>query len=129
MKKFNKKDDLHKSVLEQQRKILHKEIERRRRDRINDWIYALSREVPDCASDRTKKGQSKGSILAKTVKFIQDQRAENQNLKRDYENISSEIKELKKRLIKLEDENEQLKNLISLSTNKLMKKEHSKKQS
>lgn len=105
MKKFNKKDDLHKSVLEQQRKILHKEIERRRRDRINDWIYALSREVPDCASDRTKKvnkihsikeknlisflpkGQSKGSILAKTVKFIQDQRAENQNLKRDYENI------------------------------------------
>lgn len=79
---------------------MHKEIERRRRDKINDWIFVLSKQVPDCASDRTKqvlsfylksktlfiysilsfKGQSKGGILAKTAKYIEDLRTENDKL-------------------------------------------------
>ncbi|KAH9511367.1 positive regulation of transcription from RNA polymerase II promoter by glucose, partial [Dermatophagoides farinae] len=54
-----------KNVADQKRRMTHREIERRRRDKINDWIYALSKEVPDCATDRTKQGQSKGGILAK----------------------------------------------------------------
>lgn len=40
---------------DRKRRMMHKEIERRRRDKINDWIMFLSKQVPDCASDRTKQ--------------------------------------------------------------------------
>ena len=48
-------DTFSKTVIDQKRRLMHKEIERRRRDKINDWIYILSKEVPDCATDRTKQ--------------------------------------------------------------------------
>lgn len=44
-----------KIVFDQKRKLMHKEIERRRRDRINDWIVTLSKQVPECSSDNSKQ--------------------------------------------------------------------------
>lgn len=32
-------------------------VERRRRDKINNWIVKLSKIVPDCTSDHSKQGQ------------------------------------------------------------------------
>ncbi len=32
-------------------------VERRRRDKINNWIVQLSKLIPDCAGDHTKQGQ------------------------------------------------------------------------
>ena len=59
------------------RRKQHNEVERRRRDKINNWISELSKIVPDCRND-TKTNQSKGGILAKTheyiVKLTQDNR-------------------------------------------------------
>ena len=48
-------DNFSKTLVDQKRRLMHKEIERRRRDKINDWIGFLSKQVPDCASDRTKQ--------------------------------------------------------------------------
>nr|XP_046914439.1 upstream stimulatory factor 1-like isoform X2 [Dermatophagoides farinae] len=93
-----------KNVADQKRRMTHREIERRRRDKINDWIYALSKEVPDCATDRTKQGQSKGGILAKTVKYIQDLRAENVSLRSDVERLKRRITDIEEDRIHYKDE-------------------------
>lgn len=47
-----------KTVFDQRRKLMHKEIERRRRDRINDWIMTLAKQVPECSSDNTKQASA-----------------------------------------------------------------------
>nr|CAB3267539.1 upstream stimulatory factor [Phallusia mammillata] len=60
------------------RRVQHNEVERRRRDKINNWITKLSKLVPDCAADHTKQGQSKGGILAKTCDYIHDLQTSNQ---------------------------------------------------
>lgn len=39
------------NVLEDRRKQTHKEVERRRRDKINTWISHLAELVPECSSD------------------------------------------------------------------------------
>ncbi|XP_032236101.2 upstream stimulatory factor 1 isoform X2 [Nematostella vectensis] len=62
---------------DEKRRATHNEVERRRRDKINGWITKLAKVVPDCSSDQTKTGQSKGGILAKTVDYITDLRAAN----------------------------------------------------
>lgn len=42
-------------MFDQKRRLMHKEIERKRRDKINDWIGYLAKIVPDCAQDHTKQ--------------------------------------------------------------------------
>ncbi|XP_064879542.1 upstream stimulatory factor 1-like isoform X7 [Oncorhynchus nerka] len=41
------------------RRAQHNEVERRRRDKINNWIVQLSKTIPDCTLDATKNGQAK----------------------------------------------------------------------
>uniref|UniRef100_A0A8C4SNN0 Upstream stimulatory factor 1 n=1 Tax=Erpetoichthys calabaricus TaxID=27687 RepID=A0A8C4SNN0_ERPCA len=55
-------------------------IERRRRDKINNWIVQLSKTIPDCTMDATKTGQSKGGILSKACDYIQELRQSNLRL-------------------------------------------------
>ncbi|XP_045572802.1 upstream stimulatory factor 1 isoform X3 [Salmo salar] len=38
------------------RRAQHNEVERRRRDKINNWIVQLSKTIPDCTLDATKNG-------------------------------------------------------------------------
>uniref|UniRef100_A0AAY4DZ41 Upstream stimulatory factor 1 n=1 Tax=Denticeps clupeoides TaxID=299321 RepID=A0AAY4DZ41_9TELE len=54
------------------RRAQHNEVERRRRDKINNWIVQLSKTIPDCNMDTTKNGQSKGGILSKACDYIQE---------------------------------------------------------
>lgn len=84
-------------------------VERRRRDKINNWIVQLSKTIPDCTLDATKTGQvgfslsgssllvtgngaiwchfllcgflqSKGGILSKACDYIQELRQSNNRL-------------------------------------------------
>ncbi|XP_026082090.1 upstream stimulatory factor 1 isoform X3 [Carassius auratus] len=62
------------------RRAQHNEVERRRRDKINNWIVQLSKTIPDCTIDSTKTGQSKGGILSKACDYIQELRQSNSRL-------------------------------------------------
>lgn len=48
---------------DEKRRATHNEVERRRRDKINNWICKLARIVPDVASDRTKQGQVRLELI------------------------------------------------------------------
>ncbi|XP_072354388.1 upstream stimulatory factor 1-like [Scyliorhinus torazame] len=62
------------------RRAQHNEVERRRRDKINNWIVQLSKIIPDCCVDSSKTGQSKGGILSKACDYIQELRQGNVRL-------------------------------------------------
>ncbi|XP_048450188.1 upstream stimulatory factor 1-like, partial [Rhincodon typus] len=62
------------------RRAQHNEVERRRRDKINNWIVQLSKIIPDCSVDSSKTGQSKGGILSKACDYIQELRQGNVRL-------------------------------------------------
>ncbi|ORZ16679.1 hypothetical protein BCR41DRAFT_53163 [Lobosporangium transversale] len=51
----------------------HKEVERRRRETINEGINEIAKAVPNC-------DKNKGSILRQAVKYIQTILAENERL-------------------------------------------------
>eukprot|EP00058_Branchiostoma_floridae_P011317 XP_002596805.1 hypothetical protein BRAFLDRAFT_61958 [Branchiostoma floridae] len=85
-----------------------KAIERRRRDKINNWITKLSKIVPDCAQDHTKQGQSKGGILAKTCDYIHELRTANARMAeslKDAERISVDAELLRQQVEELKNEN------------------------
>ncbi|XP_056299771.1 upstream stimulatory factor 2 isoform X1 [Pseudoliparis swirei] len=93
---------------DERRRAQHNEVERRRRDKINNWIVTLSKIIPDCNIDSTKTGavgrlpsllhlpptvslvqmvtthlcpsQSKGGILSKACDYIRDLRQSNVRL-------------------------------------------------
>lgn len=53
-----------------QKRSKHNEIERKRRDKINNWIQRLSKIVPECREDPNKQPQSKGVILSKVTRGV-----------------------------------------------------------
>ncbi|GFY46058.1 upstream stimulatory factor 2 [Trichonephila inaurata madagascariensis] len=75
---FSPKLEGGRTARDERRRATHNEVERRRRDKINNWIVKLSKIVPDCTSDHTKQGQfysqSKGGILAKACDYITELR-------------------------------------------------------
>ncbi|CAL8248264.1 unnamed protein product [Lota lota] len=72
---------------DQKRRAQHNEVERRRRDKINNWIVSLSQIIPDCTVDSTKTGASKGGILSKACDYISDLRKRNQQLADDLKEV------------------------------------------
>uniref|UniRef100_A0A3P8VPD5 Upstream transcription factor 2, c-fos interacting n=1 Tax=Cynoglossus semilaevis TaxID=244447 RepID=A0A3P8VPD5_CYNSE len=94
---------------DERRRAQHNEVERRRRDKINNWIVTLSKIIPDCSVDsRTgavSDSRSKGSILYKACDYIRELRQSNQQLqesckevervKMDNELLRQQIEELK----------------------------------
>ncbi|XP_063059560.1 upstream stimulatory factor 1-like isoform X2 [Engraulis encrasicolus] len=69
------------------RRAQHNEVERRRRDKINNWIVQLSKTIPDCSVDSTKNGQSKGGILSKACDYIQELRQSNARLGEEMDSL------------------------------------------
>lgn len=87
-------------------------VERRRRDKINNWIVQLSKIIPDCHADNSKTGavsvpspfqkvglraglflllilvcptlQSKGGILSKACDYIRELRQTNQRMQETF---------------------------------------------
>ncbi|XP_061416507.1 upstream stimulatory factor 2-like isoform X1 [Lethenteron reissneri] len=68
---------------DERRRAQHNEVERRRRDKINNWIVELSKYIPDCANDHTKSVQSKGGVLSKACEYIQELRQTNQRMEEE----------------------------------------------
>lgn len=113
------------------RRATHNEVERRRRDKINNWIAKLGKIIPECNASTTTNGsgnsgegkanyetQSKGGILAKACEYIGELRAANQNLNqclRDNEKLRQEITALKQLVTQLKRENLQLRSQIPSS--------------
>ena len=97
------------------RRATHNEVERRRRDNINNWIMKLSKLLPDCgnsgdsggAGSQGKQSQSKGGILAKACEYLADMRNITQRLadslkhteeaNQENERLSSQIEQLQVR--------------------------------
>lgn len=61
-------------------------MERRRRDKINNWIVTLSKIIPDCSVD-SRTGASKGGILSKACDYIHELRQSNQRLQESYKEV------------------------------------------
>ncbi|XP_065213069.1 upstream stimulatory factor 1-like isoform X1 [Planococcus citri] len=100
------------------RRATHNEVERRRRDKINNWIMKLSKIVPECHSD-TSKGydvqQSKGGILAKACDYITELRESNQrlmNVLKENEQVTAELVKLKSINEALSNENDELRSVL-----------------
>lgn len=77
------KQDAPRGSRDEKRRAQHNEVERRRRDKINNWIVQLSKTIPDCNVDYTKTGQSKGGILSKACEYIKELRQSNLKLGED----------------------------------------------
>lgn len=114
------------------RRATHNEVERRRRDKINNWIAKLGKIIPECNTSTNTNGngnggegkanyetQSKGGILAKACEYIGELRAANQGLGqclRDNEKLRQEITALKQLISQLKRENLQLRSQLSSSS-------------
>ncbi|XP_077600185.1 upstream stimulatory factor 2 [Stigmatopora nigra] len=71
---------------DERRRAQHNEVERRRRDKINNWIVTLSKIIPDCNID-SRTGASKGGILSKACDYIRELRQNNQRLQESYKEV------------------------------------------
>ncbi|KAE8594313.1 hypothetical protein XENTR_v10019576 [Xenopus tropicalis] len=78
------KMDGNRTPRDERRRAQHNEVERRRRDKINNWIVQLSKIIPDCNTESTKTGASKGGILSKACDYIRELRQTNQRMQETY---------------------------------------------
>ncbi|XP_016319810.1 upstream stimulatory factor 2 [Sinocyclocheilus anshuiensis] len=100
---------------DERRRAQHNEVERRRRDKINNWIVALSKIIPDCSIDGTKIGGSKGGILSKACDYIGELKQHNQWLQESLsgvERVQMDNELLRQQLEELESENALLQALL-----------------
>lgn len=82
------------------RRATHNEVERRRRDKINNWIAKLAKILPDSSGsgDLSKSNLSKGAVLAQACDYIADSRhyhAKYVEAARENEKLQEDIKMLK----------------------------------
>ncbi|XP_041844081.1 upstream stimulatory factor 2 isoform X3 [Melanotaenia boesemani] len=84
---LNWKMDGPRTPRDERRRAQHNEVERRRRDKINNWIVTLSKIIPDCNMDSTKTGASKGGILSKACDYIRELRQSNQRLQESLKEV------------------------------------------
>lgn len=105
---------------DEKKKENHKEVERRRRDKINTWILKLGELIPPDEDIQEKSSDSSGSrskslILAKACNYIGELRSKNENLSRHMkanEQFVSKLKKLKEQNAELQYENNILKNML-----------------
>uniref|UniRef100_A0A3Q3LL98 Upstream stimulatory factor 2 n=1 Tax=Labrus bergylta TaxID=56723 RepID=A0A3Q3LL98_9LABR len=93
---------------DERRRAQHNEVERRRRDKINNWIVTLSKIIPDCNIDSTKTGASKGGILSKACDYIRELRQSNQRLQeslKEVERIQVDNELCRQQIEELKNEN------------------------
>ncbi|GFS27948.1 upstream stimulatory factor 2 [Elysia marginata] len=110
---FSPKLEGGRSARDDRRRATHNEVERRRRDKINNWIVQLSKLVPDCAQEPIKQTQaSKGGILSKACEYIQELRSTNNRLAeslKDAERLGVDNELLRQQCAQLRQENQLIK--------------------
>ncbi|XP_012535220.1 upstream stimulatory factor 2 isoform X2 [Monomorium pharaonis] len=106
------------------RRVVHNEVERRRRDRISNWISKLAKLLADCELSSEQnldkeenakpnlEAQSKGGILARAFMYITELKETPDKLARSLSEsaqLTEEVKNLQQIVTQLRDENSQLK--------------------
>ncbi|XP_063798379.1 upstream stimulatory factor 2 isoform X1 [Pseudophryne corroboree] len=90
---YSPKMDGNRTPRDERRRAQHNEVERRRRDKINNWIVQLSKIIPDCNTESSKTGavggaalssQSKGGILSKACDYIRELRQTSQRMQETF---------------------------------------------
>ncbi|XP_032682329.1 upstream stimulatory factor 2-like isoform X2 [Odontomachus brunneus] len=105
---------------DERRRVTHNEVERRRRDKINNWISKLGKLLPDCDQNANGEGdakvnfelQSKGGILARACEYITKLREDQEKLIQSLEEnaqLTEEAKNLRQVVSDLRSENSKLK--------------------
>ncbi|GBP37146.1 Upstream stimulatory factor 2 [Eumeta japonica] len=98
---------------DEKRRATHNEVERRRRDKINNWITKLARLVPDSGA---ADSASKGGILAKACDYITELSEKHkrfQKLEKEHEKLLKEVWKIKDELTELKKENATLTNQLN----------------
>lgn len=113
---------------DERRRVTHNEVERRRRDKINNWITKLGKLLAECDQDVNKEEdakanfepQSKGGILARACEYITELREAQEKLSQSMDEnaqLIEEAKTLRQVVSQLRDENSKLKVQISKQGN------------
>jgi len=105
---------------DERRRATHNEVERRRRDKINNWITKLSKIIPETNSSEMKgnghyEGQSKGGILAKACEYITELKDQHQKADmylKENKQLSQNLEILKQQNLALERENRSLREML-----------------
>ncbi|XP_050442646.1 upstream stimulatory factor 2 isoform X2 [Adelges cooleyi] len=107
----NKRMDRAVVTRDAKRRLTHNEVERRRRDKINQWIMYMSKIIPDCAEENKTNydNQSKGGILAKACDYINELKSTNQRLM----DCVKEMETINRQNYDLRSENEELRGILS----------------
>lgn len=109
---------------DERRRVTHNEVERRRRDKINNWINKLGKLLADCDQNVNKETdgktnfepQSKGGILARACEYITELREAQEKLSQSMDEsaqLIEEAKNLRQVVSQLREENSKLKVQIS----------------
>ncbi|CAL7951902.1 unnamed protein product [Xylocopa violacea] len=109
---------------DERRRVTHNEVERRRRDKINNWISKLGKLLPECEQSTSSEGdvktnfelQSKGGILARACQYITELRDVQENLSQSLDEnaqLIEEAKTLRQVVNQLRKENSELKAQLS----------------
>ncbi|XP_066585019.1 upstream stimulatory factor 2-like isoform X2 [Prorops nasuta] len=109
---------------DERRRVTHNEVERRRRDKINNWIMKLGKLLPEINQSSNGEGdmkgncesQSKGGILARACDYITELRETQATLIHKLEEntqLLEEAKNLRQIVNQLKKENSDLKDRIS----------------
>ncbi|EEC20382.1 upstream stimulatory factor 2, usf2, putative, partial [Ixodes scapularis] len=112
---FSPKGEGNRTARDERRRATHNEVERRRRDKINNWIVKLSKIIPDCSSDLNKSGQAstpKGGILAKACDYINELRSNSARLPdilKENERLAVDVELLRQQCDQLKATNQLLK--------------------
>uniref|UniRef100_G1Q2J5 BHLH domain-containing protein n=1 Tax=Myotis lucifugus TaxID=59463 RepID=G1Q2J5_MYOLU len=86
-----------------QMRAQHNEMERKWRDKINNWVIQLSKTIPDCNADDSEAGMSRGGIQSKACdctrlhqmnQCMQETFQEAERLQMDSELLRPQIEEL-----------------------------------
>uniref|UniRef100_A0A1B0CEX7 BHLH domain-containing protein n=2 Tax=Lutzomyia longipalpis TaxID=7200 RepID=A0A1B0CEX7_LUTLO len=109
---------------DERRRATHNEVERRRRDKINNWILKLSKIIPPDPTEVPRsgcgnlEGQSKGGILAKACEYIIELKEANSSLKEfqtELKRLIAENRMLREKNESLAKDNEMLQKQIKRS--------------
>ncbi|XP_077267579.1 uncharacterized protein LOC143900285 [Temnothorax americanus] len=110
---------------DERRRVTHNEVERRRRDKISNWISKLANLLAECDPENVNKEgevkpnlepQSKGGILARAYEYITELREAPEKLAQSLDEsaqLMEEVKNLRQVVNQLKDENSKLKAQIS----------------
>ncbi|XP_076643517.1 upstream stimulatory factor 1 [Halictus rubicundus] len=109
---------------DERRRVTHNEVERRRRDKITNWITKLGKLLPDYEQSTIGEGdvktnfelQSKGGILERACEYITELRDVQENLQQSLDEnaqLLEEAKTLRQVVSQLRKENSELKIQIS----------------